>query len=75
MTEPKEQMVPAAYMVINPDCKEEKDSVLKSVQKECEINLSETDMPAHWYFVDSIPRNAGGKVDNRALEQQVAETK
>ena len=68
--DPKEQMVPAAYMVINPDCKEEKDSILKSVQKECEINLSETDMPAHWYFVDSIPRNAGGKVDNRALEKE-----
>lgn len=75
VSDPKEQMVPAAYMVINPDCKEEKDSILKSVQKEYESNLSETDMPAHWYFVDSIPRNAGGKVDNRALEQQVAETK
>lgn len=67
----KEQMVPAAYMVINPDCKEGKDSIWKSVQKECENNLSETDIPVYWYFVDNIPRNAGGKIDNNKLKEMI----
>lgn len=31
-------------------------------------DLSEMEIPVNWILVDSLPRNAGGKVDKKALE-------
>ena len=63
---PKEQMVPIAFVVLN-EKRTDTSEVKNHLAKECAHNLSETDIPKDWVFVDTLPRNMGGKVDTKLL--------
>ena len=65
---PKEQMVPVAFCVLNAGY--EKEEILDKLKLECSKNLSETDIPYEWRFVDNLPRNMGGKIDTKVLVEQ-----
>lgn len=67
---PKEQMVPIAFVVLSNE-NEDLSVAENMLKKECIKNLSETDIPLCWYFLKSLPRNMGGKVDKYALEKMV----
>lgn len=62
---PKEQMVPVAFCVLNKGY--EKENLLAKLKEGCSKNLSETDIPYEWRFLDSLPRNMGGKIDTKVL--------
>ena len=63
---PKEQMVPVAFIVLQ-QASYSKDELKKQFIEECVRNLSETDIPIDWVFVESLPRNMGGKIDTNTL--------
>ncbi len=63
---PTEQMVPVAFVVLH-DPSADKAVVKERLTQECTQNLSETDIPLDWIFVDKLPRNMGGKVDTKKL--------
>ena len=66
---PKEQMVPIAFVVLS-DSGSDKQIIRERLIRECAQNLSETDMPMDWFFVSTLPRNMGGKVDTNQLIEQ-----
>lgn len=63
---PREQMVPIAFCILNQEYVAN-DALKVSLNKECLNNLSETDIPFEWIFVDELPRNMDGKVDTTIL--------
>lgn len=67
---PKEQMVPVAFVVLN-DATQDASTAKTVLYEKCMKNLSETDIPLDWYFVDeSLPRNMGGKIDSKKLLEE-----
>lgn len=66
---PDEQMVPVAFVVLDNDRFTNVDDATKALKQECIKNLSETDIPFEWFFVDDLPRNMGGKIDTQMLIQ------
>lgn len=66
---PTEQLVPVAF-VVPQDMNTDTVLVKERLIKECNQNLSETDIPLDWFFVSELPRNMGGKVDTQKLVEQ-----
>lgn len=65
---PDQQCVPVAFIVRDRAKDDITDEVLKELLiKACYDNLVETDIPYEWVFVNSIPRNMGGKMDVKQL--------
>lgn len=62
---PEQQMVPVAFVVLNGSNKP--NMVHDKLTQICFDNLNETDIPYEWFFLESLPRNMGGKVDTQAL--------
>lgn len=63
---PDEQMVPVAFVKLSNsdfDLSEMKKELLNA----CILNLEETSVPYDVIFVDDLPRNLGGKVDEKKL--------
>lgn len=64
---PNEQMVPVAFVVLETGAFEDHNEAKQSLTDIAIKNLSETDVPMDWFFVDALPRNMGGKIDTRKL--------
>ena len=64
---PDQQCVPVAFIVKDAQFNYTDDDLQKKLTKVCYEELSETDIPFEWRFVDSIPRNMGGKMDSKSL--------
>ena len=63
---PDEQMVPVAFVKLsNPDL--DLSETRKELLHKCFLNLEETSVPYDVIFVDDLPRNLGGKVDEKKL--------
>lgn len=62
---PIEQKVPVAFIELKDDI----DTSLaeKTILDYCNFNLEETSVPYQLVFVDKLPRNVGGKVDEKQL--------
>lgn len=60
---PNEQMVPVAFVVLENGAYLSNEDAEKHIKAIVTDNLCETDIPKDWYFVDSLPRNMGGKID------------
>lgn len=39
---------------------------------QCKQNLNPAFVPKRWYAIEQLPRNANGKTDIKALQQQLA---
>lgn len=44
----------------------------RSVLSQCKQQLNPTFVPKRWYAIEQLPRNANGKTDIKALQQQLA---
>ena len=67
----EEQKVPVAFVVISNDFKDNnKEDLIRSLGNVCFNNLEEMSVPYNWVFVETLPRNIGGKVDVNALKKQ-----
>lgn len=64
---PHEQCVPVAFVVKKAGEEIDDETLKERLIKACVDNLNETDVPYEWFFVDSIPRNIGGKMDANLL--------
>ena len=63
---PDEQMVPVAFVKLsNSDL--DLSETRKELLNKCFLNLEETSVPYDVIFVDDLPRNLGGKVDEKKL--------
>ena len=63
---PDEQMVPVAFVKLaNSDF--DLSETKKELLNKCFLNLEETSVPYDVIFVDDLPRNLGGKVDEKKL--------
>lgn len=67
VSHPTEQMVPVAFIKLNDgvDIENAKNQILNA----CYNNLDEPSVPYDIIFVDNMPRNIGGKIDNNYLLQ------
>ena len=67
VSHPTEQMVPVAFIKLNDgvDIENAKNQILNA----CYNNLEEPSVPYDIIFVDNMPRNIGGKIDNNYLLQ------
>lgn len=66
---PEEQMVPVAFVILDRSVFAENATAKETLSKACANNLSESDIPLNWVFVDEFPRNLGGKIDSKLLVQ------
>ncbi len=57
------------FIVVRPDCSLTADMILEH----CRVNLAKFKVPKAVQFVESLPRNAAGKVLKRELRAQVAQ--
>ena len=62
-------MVPVAFVILDRSVFAENAIAKESLSKACSNNLSESDIPLDWVFVDEFPRNLGGKIDSQLLVQ------
>lgn len=60
--------VPVAFVILQPDCTDDVDSIIGELEMLCKSKLPEYECPVEWNFINSFPRTAVGKVDYRALE-------
>lgn len=67
VSHPDEQMVPVAFVVLETGISDNYGDGRQHLIDAATNNLSESDIPKDWYFVDSLPRNMGGKVDVQKL--------
>ncbi|CAH1650277.1 MULTISPECIES: long-chain-fatty-acid--CoA ligase [unclassified Chelatococcus] len=66
--DPRWQEVPVAYVVIRRDCAVDAEALIAHARD----NLARFKVPREIVFVDSLPRNAMGKVQHFVLKQQLA---
>lgn len=64
---PEEQMVPVAFVILEKDAFKNETEAKQYLKAMSIKYLSETDVPMDWYFVETMPRNMGGKIDTKAL--------
>lgn len=64
---PTEENVPVAFVVKEKSIKMSNDTLKEKLIETCKNNLNELDIPYEWHFVESIPRNMGGKMDINKL--------
>lgn len=64
---PDEQMVPVAFVVLEKNAFANDEEAKRYLIDVSIKNLSETDVPMDWFFVDALPRNMGGKIDTQKL--------
>ncbi len=62
--------LPAAYFVMEPDCKLSPDELIAEVKKTCEEKLAERYQPQWFYVLPELPLTPNGKVDYRKLESE-----
>lgn len=69
---PKEQAVPVAFVEFEPQALSEKSKseLLEEVNSLCYSHLEETSVPYDYVSVDTLPINAGGKIDIREISKQ-----
>lgn len=69
---PKEQGVPVAFIEFEPSAisDKSKQALLEEVNQMCYSNLEETSVPYDYVIVDSLPINAGGKIDVRSITKE-----
>lgn len=65
---PDEQMVPVAFIELRPGV--DKIDAYQKIMDHCNFKLEEPSVPFDIIFVDKLPRNVGGKVDEKALLSQ-----
>ena len=63
----REEHVPMAFIVLNDNCDAE--SMKKEIQKKCEEELKNYEVPKYFEIVDSLPYTPNGKYDFRELEK------
>lgn len=66
---PTEQCVPVAFIEVKNKEQSFKE-IEEQIKKECYENLEETSVPYDYVFVDTLPINAGGKIDGIAVEKK-----
>ena len=66
---PAEQMVPVAFVILDHSIFADENAAKQALSAACTDNLSESDIPLDWVFVDEFPRNLGGKIDSKLLVQ------
>lgn len=66
---PAEQMVPVAFVIPDRFVFSDDTAAKRVLSEACVDNLSESDIPLDWVFVDEFPRNLGGKIDSKQLIQ------
>lgn len=66
---PEEQMVPVAFVILDRSIVTDDIAAKQALVEACINNLSESDIPLDWFFVDEFPRNLGGKIDTKLLVQ------
>ena len=64
---PDEQMVPVAFVVLEKNAFASDEEAKRYLNDVAIKNLSETDIPMDWFFMDSLLRNMGGKIDSNKL--------
>lgn len=67
---PDQQCVPVAFVVKEQNNSVSDDALKQHLIDACYHNLTETDIPFEWVFIQSIPRNMGGKMDTKKLLQE-----
>lgn len=66
---PFEQSVPVAFIELDTKYLDRNINELKEeLRMACYESLEETSIPTHFVFVDSIPINLGGKIDNNRIK-------
>ncbi len=64
---PTEQKVPVAFVVLKEEYIGKETEILEMLKASCYNNLEESSLPYEFVFVDTLPRNLGGKVDENIL--------
>lgn len=64
---PTEQKVPVAFIVLKDEYLGREEELLEIIKEKCYDSLEETSIPYEYIFVDSLPRNLGGKVEESIL--------
>lgn len=59
--------VPCAHLVLQEDCSHRPAEVEKKLRLLCQQHLSDYQVPVQWYFHQSLPLTANGKIDYRQL--------
>ena len=62
-------MAPVAFVILDRSVFAENVTAKETLSKACANNLSESDIPLNWVFVNEFPRNLGGKIDAKLLVQ------
>ena len=65
---PTEMTVPVAFIVLKEDVSE--DSIVNKLNDVCYSKLEEYYIPYEYVFIQELPRNISGKVDEKALLEQ-----
>lgn len=68
--DPERVHYPVAYIVLNDSCTD-CDRIESELRELCKAQLPEYMRPDRFMFVDELPRTSRGKIDYRALEEQV----
>lgn len=66
---PEQQKVPVAFISLTEESLGKEEQILNSIKEKCYGNLEEMSIPYDWILVDAIPRNLGGKIDDKILVQ------
>lgn len=68
---PREQCVPVAFIEVDAKYMDrDLDSLKEELKRACFMELEETSIPVDFVFVDSIPVNLGGKIDNNRIKNE-----
>ena len=62
--------LPAAYFVMEPNCKLSPDELIAEVKNTCNEKLAERYQPQWFYVLPELPLTPNGKVDYRKLESE-----
>lgn len=66
---PTQQKVPVAFVVLDTNENLDQEILLEQVKQSCYENLEEMSIPAEWVVLSNLPRNLGGKIDEKLLIQ------
>ena len=69
---PKEQCVPIAFIELDESQMNSKtdEEIRETIMQMCYTNLEETSVPYDVIFVDALPINLGGKIDQRTIKEK-----